>query len=272
MKILVLNGPNINMLGLREPAIYGSENFKTLCETIENHAITLVDKFKNEGLTIKDYIHSGIKQSAIFTLKPETIENKILEVTKRFEKEGLTKQDYLNACLKQPPLFYLSPETIEAQVRTLVSYFEKDGLKTEDYIQAAIKHPNLFYQSHETIKEHIDMLILANKNTNNNFNYDDFWKKYLSQPMKLSFATKSILIKYLIIPKMFENTAIPKELKGNRQNEKLYEYLKNNPEEQFVLNVKGKEEDIKKVEKHLEEITKESGIGEKTFIINHIQN
>ncbi len=38
MKILVINGPNINMLGLREPQIYGSENFKTLCEKVKKHA------------------------------------------------------------------------------------------------------------------------------------------------------------------------------------------------------------------------------------------
>jgi len=30
MKFLVINGPNLNLLGLREPAIYGSQNFETL--------------------------------------------------------------------------------------------------------------------------------------------------------------------------------------------------------------------------------------------------
>ena len=31
MKILVINGPNINMLGIREPAIYGKANYESLC-------------------------------------------------------------------------------------------------------------------------------------------------------------------------------------------------------------------------------------------------
>ena len=38
MKILVLNGPNINMLGIREPDIYGRQSYKYLVETLKKHA------------------------------------------------------------------------------------------------------------------------------------------------------------------------------------------------------------------------------------------
>ena len=38
MKILVINGPNLNMLGVREPALYGVETYQSLCEKIRNHA------------------------------------------------------------------------------------------------------------------------------------------------------------------------------------------------------------------------------------------
>lgn len=38
MKILVINGPNLNMLGIREPGIYGSETFADLIEKIKRHA------------------------------------------------------------------------------------------------------------------------------------------------------------------------------------------------------------------------------------------
>ncbi|MCQ2519597.1 MAG: type II 3-dehydroquinate dehydratase [Lachnospiraceae bacterium] len=38
MKILVINGPNINMLGIREPGIYGTQNYAALIELVENTA------------------------------------------------------------------------------------------------------------------------------------------------------------------------------------------------------------------------------------------
>lgn len=37
MKILVINGPNLNMLGIREPEHYGKETYTDLVKKIENH-------------------------------------------------------------------------------------------------------------------------------------------------------------------------------------------------------------------------------------------
>ena len=82
MKILVLNGPNINMLGIREPGIYGKNTFadllKLLAETAaqealeieqfqSNHEGALVDKIqeaygKVDGIVINPaaYTHTSI--------------------------------------------------------------------------------------------------------------------------------------------------------------------------------------------------------------------
>jgi 3-dehydroquinate dehydratase-2 len=48
MKILVLNGPNINFLGIREKGIYGNEDYNSLVAVLE-------EKAKNEGHELEVY-------------------------------------------------------------------------------------------------------------------------------------------------------------------------------------------------------------------------
>ena len=38
MKFLVINGPNLNLLGKREPGIYGNQTYQALCQMIAEHA------------------------------------------------------------------------------------------------------------------------------------------------------------------------------------------------------------------------------------------
>lgn len=38
MKFLILNGPNLNLLGSREPGIYGKRDYAALCELVRNYA------------------------------------------------------------------------------------------------------------------------------------------------------------------------------------------------------------------------------------------
>ena len=82
MRILVLNGPNINMLGIREPDIYGKETYADLLELLQktatqeqveikhyqsNHEGALVDKIQEaygvcDGIVINPaaYTHTSI--------------------------------------------------------------------------------------------------------------------------------------------------------------------------------------------------------------------
>lgn len=54
MRILVINGPNLNMLGIREPDIYGKNTYTDLCALIENYATE-----KNVEVKIFQSNHEG---------------------------------------------------------------------------------------------------------------------------------------------------------------------------------------------------------------------
>lgn len=52
MKLLIINGPNLNFLGIREPGTYGSENYESLCSRLK-------DKAKKDGDEIEIFQNNG---------------------------------------------------------------------------------------------------------------------------------------------------------------------------------------------------------------------
>jgi shikimate dehydrogenase len=115
--ILVLNGPNLNMLGVREPDIYGFTTYSQLCELIDRHAkelrinVTtyqsnsegdLVTKIqeaygKADGIVINPgaYTHTSVALlDALKAVQIPTVEVHISEVSKR---ENFRQISYVRA-------------------------------------------------------------------------------------------------------------------------------------------------------------------------------
>ena len=61
MKILVINGPNLNMLGIREKDIYGDKNYKSLISLIKKSA-------KERGVKVKCY-QSNFEGAIVTTIQ-----------------------------------------------------------------------------------------------------------------------------------------------------------------------------------------------------------
>ena len=106
MKFLIINGPNLNMLGIREPHLYGSQNYAALCEIVKNtcdglsieheifqsnHEGAIVDKIqeaygKFDGIVINPaaYTHTSIAiLDALKSVAIPTVEIHISDVSKR---------------------------------------------------------------------------------------------------------------------------------------------------------------------------------------------
>ena len=106
MKFLIINGPNLNMLGLREPGIYGDRNYAALCALCEewcaevgvecelfqsNHEGVIVDKIqeaygKADGIIINPaaYTHTSVAiADALSAVHIPTVEVHISNVMER---------------------------------------------------------------------------------------------------------------------------------------------------------------------------------------------
>ena len=64
LNILVLNGPNLNMLGIREPEIYGDNTYQDLCDLIQKYAdekcINAEIKQSNHEGVLVDWIQDAL--------------------------------------------------------------------------------------------------------------------------------------------------------------------------------------------------------------------
>ena len=122
MKILIINGPNLNMLGIREPDHYGKETYSDLCKKIEehcnivgvdcdlyqsNHEGDLVDKIQwayfngVDGIVINPgaYTHTSI--ALLDALKSVSIPTVEVHISKVEEREDFRQISYLRAaCVK----------------------------------------------------------------------------------------------------------------------------------------------------------------------------
>ena len=122
MKIYVLNGPNLNMLGIREPEHYGSETYQSLIERIEahcrergveavcrqsNHEGALVDWIQEayfegaDGIVINPgaYTHTSVALlDAVKSTRLPTVE---VHISKVEEREAFRQISYIRAaCVK----------------------------------------------------------------------------------------------------------------------------------------------------------------------------
>lgn len=74
MKFLVINGPNLNLLGQREPGIYGSENYESLCAHLKEFAAahgSTVDCFQsNHEGAIVDRIQAALGTADGIVINP----------------------------------------------------------------------------------------------------------------------------------------------------------------------------------------------------------
>ena len=106
MNLLIINGPNLNMLGIREPELYGKQNYSELCKLIKNtchdnnihfeiyhsnHEGAIVDKIQDayntfDGIVINPaaYTHTSIAiLDALKAVGIPTVEVHISDVSKR---------------------------------------------------------------------------------------------------------------------------------------------------------------------------------------------
>lgn len=121
MKILVINGPNLNMLGIREPDHYGRETYDDLVKKIQNHCAcrgvevevyqsnhegNLVDKIQQaygtaDGIVINPAAYTHTSIAILDAVKSVSIPTVEVHISKVEEREDFRQISYVRfACVK----------------------------------------------------------------------------------------------------------------------------------------------------------------------------
>ena len=122
MKILIINGPNLNLLGIREPKIYGSNTYQDLVEYVSdfcaqrgvetefvqsNHEGDLVDAIqkayfdKVDGIIINPAAYTHTSVALLDALKSVQIPTVEVHISKVEEREEFRQVSYLRpACIR----------------------------------------------------------------------------------------------------------------------------------------------------------------------------
>ena len=121
MKILIINGPNINLLGLREPELYGNEDYpallrfiRTVCADIgvdaefmqSNHEGSIVDAIQGaygrfDGIVINPAAYTHTSIAILDALKAVGIPAVEVHLTNTMEREDFRRISYISqACVK----------------------------------------------------------------------------------------------------------------------------------------------------------------------------
>ena len=116
MKILVLNGPNINMLGIREPHIYGSNTYQNLIDKIQdycdkkavevsffqsNHEGALVDAIqqayfdKIDGIVFNPAAYTHTSVAILDAIKAVSIPTVEVHISKVEERDSFRQISYI---------------------------------------------------------------------------------------------------------------------------------------------------------------------------------
>ena len=143
MKILIINGPNLNMLGLREPAVYGDRNYESLCASIStwceeagveyeifqsNHEGVIVDKIqeaygKVDGILINPAAYTHTSVAILDALKAVSIPTVEVHISKVSEREEFRQVSYVSLCAIKT-IQGLGFEGYHEGIRYLLGYLE----------------------------------------------------------------------------------------------------------------------------------------------------